>query len=87
MDRAIVVHGTLTDPSHIELEQPVADVQGRVELTVRPIRDVVGSPANVLRVMRGLPKLESSDVDELERMIEAGKLPTRAGGLFDTENA
>jgi len=87
MDRAIVVHGTLTDPSHIELEQPVADVQGRVELTVRPIEDVVGSPAAVLRVMCGLPKLEAGDVDELERMIEAGKLPTRAGGLFDTKNA
>lgn len=87
MDRAIVVHGTMTDPSHIELEQPVADVQGRVELIVRSLEDVVGSPAAILRVMRGLPKLEVGDVDELERMIEAGKLPSRAGGLFDTENA
>lgn len=88
MDRAIVVRGILSDPSHIELEQPVSDLHGQVEVTVRPIGDLaVGSPLAVLRTMRALPNIDADDVDELERMIDAGKLPTRTEGLFDTGDA
>lgn len=65
----------MTDPSHIELEQPVSDIYDQVEMTVRPIGDVtVGSPPDVLRTMRALPNIDADDVDELERMIDAGKL-------------
>jgi hypothetical protein len=46
-----------------------------------------GSPAAVLHAMRALPKLEPGDVDELERMIEQGKLPTGTDGIFDQERA
>jgi len=88
MNRAIVVRGNLNDPSHIELDEPVSDIQGPVEVTVRPIQELaVGSPLAVLQAMRALPDLETGDVDELERMIEAGKLPMRPEGLFDAENA
>jgi hypothetical protein len=34
---AFTVRGNLKDPKHIELEEPVPDVQGPVEVTVRPI--------------------------------------------------
>jgi len=88
MERAVVVRGNLNDPSHIELEEPVADMHGPVEVTVRPIHELaVGSPLAVLQAMRALPDLEAGDVDELERMIEAGKLPTRTEGLFDVAGA
>jgi hypothetical protein len=88
MNRAIVVRGNLNDPSHIELDEPVSDIQGPVEVTVRPIQELaVGSPLAVLQAMRALPDLETGDVDELERMIGAGKLPMRREGLFDAENA
>jgi hypothetical protein len=33
--------------------------------------------------MRRLPNLKPGDVDELERMIEQGKRPVRAEGIFD----
>jgi hypothetical protein len=86
MDRAIVVRGKLSDPSHIELDEPVSGINGPVEVTVRPAQKVaLGSPIVVLQALRDLPELDAGDVDELERMIETGKLPTRPQGLFDTD--
>ena len=86
MERAVIVRGKLNDPSHIELDEPLSDIHGPVEVTVRSIEEhALGSPSAVLKVMRGLPDLQPGDVDELERMIEAGKLPTRPEGLFDAE--
>lgn len=36
MERAIVVRGTLSDPTHIELDEPVTEIQGgAVEIVVR----------------------------------------------------
>ena len=88
MKRAIVVRGNLSDPSHIELDEPVSDLRGPVEVTVRPILELsTGSPLAVLQAMQALPDLEAGDVDELERMIEAGKLPMRSEGLFDAQGA
>ena len=84
MEPAVVVRGKLNDPSHIELDKPLSGIRGAVEVTVRPVQEAtVGSPLAVLQAMRALPDLEPGDVDELERMIEAGKLPTRSEGLFD----
>jgi hypothetical protein len=84
MERAVVVRGHLSDPNHIDLDEPVAGLRGAVEVTLRPIREAsLGSPLAVLQAMRALPDLEPGDVDELERMIEEGKLPTRFEGLFD----
>jgi hypothetical protein len=88
MRRAVVVRGKLNDPTHIELDEPLSEIRGAVEVTVRPVEGLTaGSPEVVLQAMRALPNLDPGDVDELERMIEAGKLPTRAEGLFDAENA
>jgi len=42
-----------------------------------------GSPVAVLSAMRQLPELDPADVDELERVIEAGKLPVRSESIFD----
>ena len=88
MRRAVVVRGKLNDPSHVELDEPLSEIRGAVEVIVRAVDEpTAGSPQAVLRAMRALPNLDPGDVDELERMIEAGKLPTRAEGLFDAENA
>jgi hypothetical protein len=88
MERTVVVQGNLSDPKHIELDEPLSDIHGRVQVTVRPLQDLTsGSPLAVLQAMRSLPDLEAGDVDELERMIEEGKLPTRSEGLFDAEGA
>jgi hypothetical protein len=37
MERAIVVRGKLSDPRHIELDEPVMDLRGPVEVVVRPL--------------------------------------------------
>ena len=42
-----------------------------------------GSPALLRQAMRNPPHLDAGDVDELERTIEAGKLPVRYDGVFD----
>jgi hypothetical protein len=72
----------------VDLDEPVAGIGGPVEVTLRPIAELVtGSPAAVLHAMRALPRLEPGDVDDLERMIEDGKLPTGAEGIFDHKGA
>ncbi len=88
MERAIVVRGKLCDPSQVELEEPVSDISGRVEVTIRAVQeDALGSPQALLSVLRSLPDIEADDVDELERAIERGKLPSKPVGLFDTDVA
>ena len=41
-----------------------------------------GSPAAVLRVMREPPHPSSADVDELDAVVAAGRLPIRTRDLF-----
>ena len=43
-----------------------------------------GSPAAVLQAMRAPPHLAGSDVDELDRAIEAGRLIVRHEALFNS---
>jgi len=42
-----------------------------------------GSAAAILRAMREPPHLSAEDVDELNQMIAAGKMPVRQNGVFD----
>jgi hypothetical protein len=42
-----------------------------------------GSASAVLHAMREPPHLAAEDVDELERIIAAGKLSVRQNGVFD----
>ena len=49
MERAVGGRGHLSDPNHIDLDEPVSGIRGAVEVTLRPIQDlVVGSPVAVL---------------------------------------
>jgi len=64
----------------IELEQRLPYSEGQpisVFVELLPASERRGSPEAILRAMRELPKLAKEDVDELERMIEEGKLPVR----------
>ena len=42
-----------------------------------------GSAAAVLHAMRTPPHLDSADVDELERAVQAGRMPARFDGVFE----
>jgi len=43
MERAVVVRGKLADSQHIELDEPVTELVGPVEVVLRPIPASVGS--------------------------------------------
>ncbi len=56
MQRAIILRGRLADSRHIELDEPVEEMHGRVEITLRsvaseerPRRDI----AEVIASLRG----------------------------------
>ena len=56
MQRAIVIRGRLADSRHIELDEPVDEMHGDVEITLRPVVDT--SPprrdiAEIIGSMRG----------------------------------
>ena len=57
------------------------------EMSMRFDTPVAGSPAAVLSVVRKLPQLDPSAVNELERVIEEGKLPVRSESVFDRPEA
>lgn len=42
MEHVFIVRGSMSDPTHIELEQPLAGIRGAVEVVVRP------APASVV---------------------------------------
>jgi hypothetical protein len=46
-----------------------------------------GSPAAILSAMRRLPQLDPDAVDELERVIDEGRLPVRSEGVFELPKA
>lgn len=71
----------------IELEQPLPYEEGRrVTVSVEPTEESTGAGSSglLLRTLREPPQLSSTDVDELERAIEAGRLPVRQTGVFDS---
>jgi hypothetical protein len=44
MERSVIVHGNLSDPTHIVLDEPVTELWGTVEVSLRPSR-AVATPA------------------------------------------
>jgi len=72
----------------IELEEPLPYPEGQsvsiwVEISNGEIHS--GSPSALRRVMHEPPHLRCEDVDELERLIEEGKIPMRHESVFDEE--
>jgi hypothetical protein len=67
--------------------EPVDLPKDRVlEIDVREIDELPkGSPELIRRIMRELPHVPPEDVDEMERQIEAGKMPVQYKGEFDTD--
>lgn len=41
MERSVIVHGNLSDPTHIVLDEPVTELRGMVEVSLRPARPAV----------------------------------------------
>jgi hypothetical protein len=73
----------------IELEEalPLSDGQA-VSVSVEPLAEAepLGSPARILRILHETPHVTPEDVDEMERSMDAGKIPVRREGIFNPEN-
>ncbi|MGH7801157.1 MAG: hypothetical protein ACREOW_11120 [Thermodesulfobacteriota bacterium] len=71
----------------IELEEPLPYPEGQpVSVRVEPMEvqpPQPGSPAAIRHVMHEPPHIIWEDVDELERMIEEGRLTVYQGSIFD----
>lgn len=70
----------------IELEKPLPYSEGQpVSVSVEPLEGQprAGSPAVIRRVMHEPPHLKWEDVDELERVIEEGRLPVNHRSVFN----
>jgi predicted DNA-binding antitoxin AbrB/MazE fold protein len=75
---------------HLEPLEPVALVEGTevdVQVADESVVATAGVPATIVAAMRRLPDIDPSAVDDLERAIEAGKLPVRSESVFDHPKA
>lgn len=66
MRRAIVVHGRLTAPRHVELDEDVAEVGAPVEVIVSPSTEAAGE--DVFEFIAALPGGHRSK-DEIDRQV------------------
>ena len=71
----------------IELEESLPYPEGQpVTVSIQPLSKSaqLGFPLAIREAIHESPHLRPEDVDELERVIEDGKLPVKPGGVFDT---
>ncbi len=88
-DNVMTVKGRIHGKT-IELAEalPYADGQEvTVFVVARGPTPPYGSAAALLDVLRQPPHIDPADVDELERAIEAGKIPVSYRGVFDEDAA
>ena len=73
MERAVIVKGRVTDSRHIELDEPVEEITGEVEVTVRSVEP--------------MREAEPTDVEALVRIEEAwrAKHPDRLRSKSDLD--
>ncbi len=67
MERAIVVRGKLSDPRHIELDEPVTDLRGPVEVVMRSVPPASAGP-DIFDLIVAQPPGTRSKVD-IDRQI------------------
>jgi hypothetical protein len=70
MERAIVVRGKLADSRHIELDEPVEEISGPVEVVLRPTAEAPSTEGDVFDFIASLPAGERSK-EEIDRQVAA----------------
>lgn len=68
MQRAIIVRGRLSGPKRIELDEPVEDVTGEVEVVVRAVEPAEKHGQSIFDFLRSLPPGTRSKED-IDRQI------------------
>lgn len=71
MSKAVTVKGRLADPRHVELEEPVTDLLGRVEVVLRsvvePANDSPAKRVERARLLQGGARSQATDSVDLLR--------------------
>lgn len=69
MERAVVVRGKLSDSRHVELEEAVTEIEGSVEVVLRPLRPRAdGDEEDIFDFIAELPPGNRSK-DDIDRQI------------------
>jgi hypothetical protein len=70
MERALIVKGRITDPKRIDLDEPLDEVEGEVEVTVRSTRrQSIPTKESVFDFIKRLPGGNRTK-EEIDRQIE-----------------
>ncbi|MGA2064525.1 MAG: hypothetical protein ABSG86_06140 [Thermoguttaceae bacterium] len=86
-DQVVDLASRLSPREQLEL---VAQIGQKLSGKLGPaaiVEPAAGSSAAVLQAMRAPPHLDGADVDELERAVQAGRVPARFDGIFERGNA
>jgi len=69
MERAIVVRGRLADSRHVELDEPVTEMKGPVEVVLRPLPErAEGEEEDIFDFIAKLP-LGTRSKEDIDRQI------------------
>ena len=82
-DQVVELASRLSPQEQLKL---VAQIGTKLSGELEPVaigQPASGSAAAVLKAMHAPPHLDSTDVDELERAVQAGRMPVRRNGIFE----
>lgn len=68
MNRTVVVNGRLADSTHVELDEPVTDIEGEVEVVLRPVKAKPQTGESIFDLIARLPGGTRSKKD-IDRQI------------------
>jgi hypothetical protein len=68
MERAVIVAGWMADPTHIELEEPLPGVLGKIEVVVRSTGASQPVAMDILDLVSALPA-GTRTKDDIDRQI------------------
>lgn len=68
MERAVIVKGRVVDSRHIELDEPVDEVSGSVEVTLRLVPAPVEEDEDILDFLARIPRGTRSK-EEIDRYL------------------
>jgi hypothetical protein len=82
-DQVVELASRLSPGEQLKL---MAQIGAKLSAELAPVaigQPATGSAAAVLQAMRAPPHLDNTDVDELERAVQAGRMPARYEGIFE----
>ena len=81
-DQVVELASRLSPREQLKLVARIGErLSGALDSTTKP-ESAAGSAAAVLEAMRAPPHLDNVDVDELDRAVRAGRMPSRYDGVF-----